>query len=497
MNPKLRLSDPDRALLDLVSEAIAVNPFTDRRTQLDAQIAGLSGGEGQRAADLESAIAAVRGCIARLEAGGAANPISYQGCDAERVRNGRLFNLFHACRDAFDAHIAAQAAAGREPQPVPFAGAYLDRMMACGFDREDTLRAFAAFFQLRRAFHFLQGGLVGRGAAMQRLRARLWNNVFTHDFLRYERLLWTRLEDFSLLLLGETGVGKGAAAAAVGRSGFIPFDPRAGRFAQSFTETFVAVTLSQFSETLIESELFGHRKGAFTGAVADHPGLLARCHANGAIFLDEIGDLSAPVQIKLLRVLQERVFTPVGSHDERRFTGRVIAATNRPLADLRGGGHFRDDFFYRLCSDIVEVPALRERLREEPAEFGELLRHILKRICGDGGEALATGVGRELHASVPPEYNWPGNVRELEQAVRSILLNGRYAPQAHAAAADADEAGTDLARDLAAGTLDARALLAGYCRLLYARSGNYGEVARRTGLDRRTVRKNVQGEHRA
>jgi DNA-binding NtrC family response regulator len=200
--------------------------------------------------------------------------------------------------------------------------------------------------------------------------------------------------------------------------------------------------------------------------------------------------------------LQERVFTPVGSHDERRFTGRVIAATNRPLAELRGGIHFRDDFFYRffyrLCSDIEEVPSLRERLREEPAEFDELLRHILKRICGDGGEALAMEVGRELHVSVPPGYDWPGNVRELEQAVRSVLLNGRYAPQARAAAADGDETAVGLMRDLAGDTLGARTLLAGYCRLLYARSGNYGEVARRTGLDHRTVRKYVQvpEEHR-
>jgi DNA-binding NtrC family response regulator len=490
-SPPLRLSDPDRELLDLVSEAISVNPFTERRGHLDAAMASQSAVAGEGVAALDAAVTAVRHCVERLEATQSACPANYRGQDVERVRAGLLFNLFHSLIGRFDDHIEAQLGAGREPLAVPFAGECLDRLSSYGFAREEALRAFAAFFQLRRAFHFLRTGLVGRGAAMQRLRARLWNNVFTHNFLRYERLLWTRLEDFSLLLLGETGVGKGAAAAAVGRSGYIPFDERAGRFAESFTETFVAVNLSQFSESLIESEIFGHRKGSFTGAVADHAGLLTRCQSNGAIFLDEIGDLATPVQIKLLRVLQERVFAPVGSHDERRFTGRVIAATNRPLSALREGGRFRDDFFYRLCSDIVEVPTLRERLSEEPAEFDELLGHILKRICGDREEALVAEVGRTLCADVPDGYGWPGNVRELEQAVRAVLLNGRYIPLSSAAAEAADEDVAGMAREIATGALDARGLLAGYCRLLHARSGNYGDVARRTGLDRRTVRKYV------
>src|SRR5213594_4209634 len=98
---------------------------------------------------------------------------------------------------------------------------------------------------------------------------------------------------------------------------------------------FIALNLSQYPETLIESELFGHKKGAFTGAIEAHDGLFTRCSSYGAIFLDEIGEVSAPVQIKLLQVLQERTFSPVGSHEKLKFRGRVIAATNKPLEHLR------------------------------------------------------------------------------------------------------------------------------------------------------------------
>src|SRR5438093_11021295 len=179
---------------------------------------------------------------------------------------------------------------------------------------------------------------------MCELRRNLWQNVFTQEIRLYERYLWDRLEDFSTLLLGETGTGKGTAAAAIGRSGFIPFDEKQGRFVESFTRSFIALNLSQHPETLIESELFGHKKGAFTGAVEAHEGVFARCSPHGAIFLDEIGDVPTPIQIKLLHVLQERTFSPVGSHEKLRFRGRVIAATNQPLDVLREKQLFRDDF---------------------------------------------------------------------------------------------------------------------------------------------------------
>jgi transcriptional regulator with GAF, ATPase, and Fis domain len=290
-------------------------------------------------------------------------------------------------------------------------------------------------------------------------------------------------------LLGETGTGKGNAAAAIGRSAFIPYLPAERRFAASFKDTFLAINLSQFSETLIESELFGHRKGAFSGAIDDHKGVFERCSPYGALFLDEIGEVSVPVQIKLLQVLQVRRFTPVGGREERRFSGRVIAATNRPLDALRREGRFRDDFFYRLCSDVIEVPPLRQRLAESPGELQELVRVLVEDIAGSEDSALVATVLEGLQRDVPRGYPWPGNVRELEQAVRRVLLTGRYAPEL-TAARDPDDA---LVEKLRAGELTATQLLAQYSAMLYRRLGSYAAVAKRTGIDPRTSRKHVDG----
>ena len=325
---------------------------------------------------------------------------------------------------------------------------------------------------------------------MKQLRLSLWNNVFTHDIRLYERHLWNRMEDFSTLLLGETGTGKGAAAAAIGRSGFIPFDEKKNGFKESFMRSFTAINLSQFPEGLVESELFGHRKGAFTGAVEAHEGVFARCSPHGAIFLDEIGDVPVPIQIKLLKVLQDREFSPVGSHEKRRFHGRVIAASNKSIDELRRARLFRDDFFYRLCSDVITVPPLRQRLAEEPGELSDLIAVVVRRTVGEEAQELTEFVRDVIRkTSVGSRYAWPGNVRELEQCVRRILLTRTYDGDRQSTPRDAQ---SRMVEGLLAGRLNARELLAGYCALLHGRHGTYEEVARRTGLDRRTARKYVQ-----
>jgi DNA-binding NtrC family response regulator len=389
-----------------------------------------------------------------------------------------------------DALIERQAK-GAASLSVPFAEEAIGELVNRDIPEERAVRLFSLFFQLRRAFYFIVGSLAGECPSMLKLREALWNNVFTHDMRGYESALWNRMEDFSTLLLGETGTGKGQAAMAIGRSAFIPYLPVERRFAANFAETFIATNLSQYPEMLIESELFGHRKGAFTGAIEHHQGVFERCSAHGALFLDEIGEVSIPVQIKLLQVLQERTFTAVGGYEKKRFSGRVVAATNRRLDALRRDGRFREDFYYRLCSDVIEMPTLRQRIAESPAELTVLVRLLAQRITGTGDAALAASVLEAFEQDLPRGYAWPGNVRELEQAVRRVLLTGHYSPPPSESATDEDGA---LMEKMGKGELTANDLLAGYSRMLYRRLGTYAEVAKRTGLDPRTSRKYIESE---
>ncbi len=488
MSSVVELDAAQREFFALVSAAVFANPFSAEREQINTRLAGLAPGAPADQA-VDAAIARVQAEVAALESAAPAVMRRLPAADRRLVEVAVLFDVFHRYLAAFDRLILDEIAADGQPQPVPFAGAALALLEHRGIAAATAARHVAIFYQLRRAYYFIATALVGVSPCMRALRERLWSNVFTGDMERYAIDLWNRMEDFSTLLLGETGAGKGAAAQAIGRSGFIPFNAREGCFAASFMRSFVALNLSQFPESLIESELFGHRKGAFTGAINDYEGVLSRCSAEGAIFLDEIGDLSAPVQIKLLRVLQERTYSPVGSHEVRRFSGRVIAATHQPLDALRRGGRFRDDFYYRLCSDVLLVPPLRQRIRETPEELDHLVALLLQRLLGRSAPDLTAAICGQLRIRPGADYAWPGNVRELEQAVRRILLTGAYAGEGPLATADAAE---ELAAAVREGTVTATGLLSGYCRLLLARHGTYGEVARRTGLDWRTVRKYVQ-----
>jgi DNA-binding NtrC family response regulator len=482
-----RLTNPQREFLSLVTRAAACNPFGDEFEELQLRIAGCEA-TVPPAERLKLTVDRWNEQLHKLQAAGMTSFKQADDEDREILRYACLYEVYHRYLGAFDQLIEQQIAAGDRSVPVTFASKALTLFARRGFNTEEVRRYFAIFYQIRRAFCFIERGLVGRSNCMKELRRHLWNNVFTHDIRFYEKHLWDRMEDFSTLLLGETGTGKGASATAIGRSGFIPFDEKKGCFTESFMRGFIALNLSQFPETLIESELFGHKKGAFTGAVESHDGVFARCSPYGAIFLDEIGDVSVPVQIKLLQVLQERTFSPVGGHEKLRFRGRVIAATNKPLEQLRGSGQFRDDFFYRLCSDVIAVPPLRQRIAEEPAELGDLIALIVRRLTGESSQEVVERVRKKLD----PSYAWPGNVRELEQAVRRVLLTEHYAGDQHALAPDL---ASKLSDGVQAGRLDADALLSGYCTLLYERHGTIEEVARRTNLDRRTVKAYLQ-KHR-
>lgn len=481
------LRSDDRAFFELVSAAVLSNPFGEQRLAIDLQLAEAAGTTERRTV-LARVLDRVDARLDALSHGGSLRLSARPEDERSLLEQALSFSCFHRFADALDAHIEEQLVAGRTPQPVVLAPELLGRLRQHGMPAARATHMLAVFFQMRRAFYFIDRALTGQSPCMRTLRQALWNNIFTHDLGLYDRWLWNRMEDFSTILLGDTGTGKGTAAAAIGRAGFIPFDARRGCFVESFTEAFVAVSLSQFPAGLLESELFGHVKGAFTGAIERYDGALARCSPHGAVFLDEIGEVEVPVQTKLLRVLQEREYSPVGSHEPQRFSGRVVAATNRDLDALRRTGRFRDDFYYRLCSDVIRVPSLRQRLGEDPDELPRLVAAVLGRTLGEPVPRLVEEIVAAIERQLPRGYAWPGNVRELEQCVRRVLMTRRYAGDREAAEGDARER---LRRALDTGELPVRALVRDYCRLLYQRHGTYEEVARRTGLDRRTVKRHV------
>jgi transcriptional regulator with AAA-type ATPase domain len=500
---KTKLTGSERRWLTNVSEVIYANPFSDKKISGELKLVNFPPHETytERYGKI---IEEVSQGVSKLITAGKGDIRQFEGNDRILVESAFLLYVYNQIFILFDPLIETQIAEGDRPCKVPFADETLSMLTRLGFTTEEAVHYFSVFFQMRRAYYFVLRSIVGCSSCMGALRESLWNNVATIDIGLYIRELWNRMEDYSTILLGKTGTGKGISARAIGQSAYIPYDKNKGCFTESFTSAFVSLNLLQFPEQLIESELFGYKKGAFTGAVSDYDGALARCSRHGAVFLDEIGEVPIPVQIKLLQVLEDRVYTPVGSHEKKRFPGRIIAATNRPMDELRSEKLFRDDFYYRLCSDVIIVPPLRQRIREDPAELDDLVNHMVNRIVGEHSEELAGNVLKEIREQVPSDYAWPGNVRELEhpsdyawpgnvreleQCIRRILLKRKY--EIDKAHIDPGDIEGRLIAAVKEGSMDAQTLLSNYCRFLYNKCESYEAVARSTELDRRTVKKYI------
>ncbi|MDP9893796.1 DNA-binding NtrC family response regulator [Variovorax boronicumulans] len=218
-----------------------------------------------------------------------------------------------------------------------------------------------------------------------------------------ERIRMVAPSDANVLIIGETGTGKELIARHVH-----DLSRRSGK-------PFVAVNCGAFSESLVESELFGHEKGAFTGAFSAKTGWFEAANG-GTLFLDEIGDLPLSIQVKLLRVLQEREVVRLGSRKSVPIDVRVVAATNVRLQDAVAAGHFREDLFYRLHVVHLALPTLRER----PGDILPLARHFIEEYrqrLGYGAVRLDAGAEQKLS-----EHGWPGNIRELENVIHHALL---------------------------------------------------------------------------
>lgn len=223
-----------------------------------------------------------------------------------------------------------------------------------------------------------------------------------------------RTSGASVVITGENGTGKELVARSIHEC-----SPRS-------SAAFVATNCSAFNDNLLESELFGHKRGAFTGAINDKPGLFEVAD-KGTFFLDEVGDMSPALQVKLLRVLQEGTFTPVGATSPKRVDVRIIAATNRDLQQMVRDGTFREDLYYRLHVVVLRVPPLRERKGDIPL----LVDHFLSKLASrDGQEKVLTEEAMEALQNHP----WPGNVRELENEIERLWV----------LSADQREVGVDL-----------------------------------------------------
>jgi transcriptional regulator with AAA-type ATPase domain len=350
--------------------------------------------------------------------------------------------------------------------------------------------AFAAFFQLCRAFDNISRFIIGISAPAVALRAAVWQSIFTHDMRRYGRVLFDRMADYTTLVMGPSGTGKELVARAVGLSRYVPFDAERQTFRADFAESFFPISLSAMSPTLIESELFGHQRGAFTGAVTDRAGWLEVCPPHGTVFLDEIGELDPAIQVKLLRVLQERTFSRLGETDTRRFDGKIVAATNRDLDDEMHAGRFRQDLYYRLCSDIIHVPSLKERIAADPGELHQLTLHLSQRLVGEEGPSLAAEVEAWIEQQLGADYEWPGNVRELEQCLRNVLIRKEYRPRQRRRQLPNDPL-AEISTAIREGRWTADELLRWYCTRVYTQTGSYEAAARQLQLDRRTVKAKV------
>jgi DNA-binding NtrC family response regulator len=284
----------------------------------------------------------------------------------------------------------------------------------------------------------------------------------------------------TVLIRGETGSGKEGIARAIHYN-----SPMA-------SEPFIAVNCTALTETLLESELFGHVRGAFTGAVTGRQGCFELAGA-GTIFLDEIGDTSSALQAKLLRVIETHEFYPVGGERLRRSEARVIAATHRPLEELIRTGRFREDLYFRLKVVEINVPPLRERRGDVPA----LVQHLVERIAHELHRDVR-GVTDEA-MQLLCAYQWPGNVRELENALtraavlaRGLVINAEHlsldapvaAPTAHEAEPQADDS-------LAA------AVHAHVLHVLSRTGGNKRQAARILGISRSRLDRILAGDQTA
>ncbi len=307
--------------------------------------------------------------------------------DSLQRLNARLPVVVMTAFSSVETAVEAMKKGAADFLPKPFSLDHLDAVVAKALEvqqlREENTRLRE---ELGRRYRI--DNIIGTGPKMQEILAAVMRAAPTRA---------------TVLLCGESGVGKDLIARAIHFH-----SPRA-------SQPFVKINCTTIPENLMESELFGYEKGAFTGAVASRPGKFEQAD-KGTVFLDEIGDVPPSIQVKLLRVLQDREFERLGSNRTRQIDVRVIAATNADLRRALEEGNFREDLYYRLNVFPITIPPLRERREDIPL----LAERFLRRFAAETG-ARVTEISPEA-LRVLVEYHWPGNVRELENVIERSLL---------------------------------------------------------------------------
>jgi DNA-binding NtrC family response regulator len=514
------LSPVERALTDVVRKSAYANPFdAEEQQRLRAELLAIDIGSAEEEArrpPVKSPDPYVDTCTRRLEAlllrmqqRVSAGVLPKSAREQERYEDVMVSAVYlrHLSNQDFQPSVSpeclkatfkAYAEDYKRWNSVPF------RFRSFFIDAEHS---FAIFYQYRLAVFLLHDLIRGNSKPIVKLRAATWHSIFPKEMRIYGQVLYERMHDVTTLILGPSGTGKELVATAIGLARFVPFDGSKGRFKEPFAGAFHPLNLSALPKDLIESEMFGHVAGAFTGAGKDRVGWFEKCKRGHTVFLDELGELAESVQVRLLRLLQSRDFYRVGDAEPQKFEGRVIAATNRDLDTMISAGEFREDLYFRLCSDIIRTPSLHEQLLDSVEELPWLVRLAANKCLGENAyeesvDQLTSEVVRWIESSsaMGLAYDWPGNFRELEQCVRSVMVRGEYHPPRRRAVATPSTASAapsaldDFLAEVRAGSLTFDQLLERYCSLIHARSGNLTETARRLKKHRATVQSRVKPE---
>lgn len=497
----------DRVVVSRIAEIVYCNPFEARRWELERALLGDEYLEPERYVALGDSSESLAPNLSKLTALGKAllekarnHVVKQEGPwleeDLHLYKSLVHFVVYHDVMHHFDETIERMLLGQRVEGRISYFAKCRDSLRL-NFNIDDALRIsvedegmyFAFYFQLRRAWLTIFRFVVGRSKEMTKLRSRIWQSSFTYDMRRYQRSLYNRMGDVVTLITGPSGSGKELVAQAVGLSRFVPFDPVKQEFAVDISKVFFPINLSALSPTLVESELFGHKKGAFTGALQDRKGYFEECGQYGSVFLDEIGETDPSIQVKLLRVLQTRHFQRLGDTKELEFVGKIMAATNRDLPYEIEQGRFREDFYFRLCADRVHTPSLSRLIMEADGELECLVSFIAHRVAGEKEyESLTEECCAWIRKRMGEAYSWPGNFRELEQCVRNVMVSGEYNPEVFKRMAD-----ENLSDKASSARMSANDLLKNYAQALYREFGSYEETARILEVDRRTAKRYIVG----